>query len=119
MADLSHPPVEFADDPADRFQSVSAANSHACGVLADQTVACWGGNSHWDFVAERVVDDGKLDAPAGRFLSVSVGHAYSCGLRVDGTVTCWGSNQHFDPEIGDFVENGRAVAPAGTFGSQG
>ena len=55
--------------------------THTCGLKADGTVGCWGGNAY-----------GQSSPPAGRFLSVSAGEYHSCGLRTDGSVACWGNS---------------------------
>ena len=78
---------------AGSFVSVDAGWSHSCGVMADLTLRCWGGN-----------DDGELDAPSGAFSAVSSGAYHSCGLRIDESVVCWGGN----------IE-GEADAPSGSF----
>ncbi|MCY3663222.1 MAG: hypothetical protein OXH28_10455 [bacterium] len=66
-----------------RFSAVDSGGTHACGLRADGTVSCWGGDSH-----------GQTDAPNGRFSAVSAGLTHSCGLRTDGTITCWGGNEN-------------------------
>ena len=64
------------------FTTVSAGESHSCGVRADSTVVCWGTNY-----------DGEADAPPGTFTAVSAGWFHSCGVRADSTVVCWGDQQ--------------------------
>ena len=55
---------------------------HACGVLADATVTCWG-----DWAR------GVLAPPAGQYTAVTSFSTYTCGLLEDHTVRCWGANQ--------------------------
>jgi alpha-tubulin suppressor-like RCC1 family protein len=73
--------------------SVSAGDTHGCGVRTDGTLACWGDNS-----------SGQASPPAGSFSAVSAGAFHSCGLRTDGTLACWGDNGA-----------GQASPPAGSF----
>ena len=69
-----------------RFSEISVGYDHACGILNDRTVACWGT---------------YFDEPSGAFDSIASGWQYSCGIRTDRTLDCWG---------------GRGiVAPGGTF----
>ncbi len=65
------------------LRDVSVGTNHACAVLADGAVRCWGEN-----------DEGGCDAPSGvAFDRVAVGSLHSCAIRSDdGRVTCWGRN---------------------------
>ena len=62
------------------FASVSAGESHTCGVRMDGSVACWGSN-----------EDSQATPPEGEFASVSAGSIHTCGVRVDSSVACSGS----------------------------
>lgn len=62
------------------FISLSGGGEHACGLLNDGSIACWGENGK-----------GQASPPSGEFTGLVSGASYSCGLRVDGTVVCWGS----------------------------
>ena len=70
-----------------RFTTIDAGHEHTCGLRADRTVSCWGGNRY-----------GQSDAPDGEFLAVSAGGRHSCAMRTDRTVVCWGSVYHQPPE---------------------
>ncbi len=61
------------------FASISAGESHTCGVGADGSVGCWGDSTF-----------GKTTPPVGEFSSISAGDSHTCGVRIDGTVVCWG-----------------------------
>ena len=90
----SDPEAVPADSPETTVQQAAAASSsefeeleagsfHTCGLRTDDTIVCWGDNSH-----------GQTDAPAGQFIAVTAGEAHSCGLRTDGTITCWGGDEY-------------------------
>ena len=64
------------------FAAVSAGTTHACGLRADNTVACWGDDTF-----------DQAQPPEGQFISVSAGKTHACGVRTDSTVQCWGDNQ--------------------------
>jgi alpha-tubulin suppressor-like RCC1 family protein len=74
--------------------SVSIFNSHACAVMDDNTIECWGsndngqlGNGTTDNASSSVTVSGINNA-----VDVQVGVGFSCALLDDGTVSCWGSN---------------------------
>ena len=62
------------------FKTVSAGDSHNCGIRTDDTVVCWGAN-----------ESGQATEPKGDFKTVSAGGG-SCAIRSDDTVVCWGGN---------------------------
>jgi hypothetical protein len=78
-----------------RVVSIAAGLFHSCGLKADGSVDCWGGNG-FDF--------GQVADQAGPFVSVSAGARHSCGLKADGSVACWGNNA-----------DGQAAAQAGPY----
>ncbi len=90
------PPVTI--DPAspdcNEFTAVAAGDQHSCGLLTDQTIACWGSNNY-----------GESNPPPGHFTAVSAGGSHSCGLRTDNTITCWGDNYfgQSNPPPGHFI----------------
>ncbi len=111
---------------------VASGGGHSCSIKIDQTIVCWGSNSHGQatppagaFTAISAGtlhtcaireggtlacwgknDDGESTPPAGTFTSVSAGGDHSCGVKSDQTLSCWGRNTQFPPHN---------VAPAGTF----
>ena len=75
------------------FKAVAAGSDHACGLLTDATVTCWGDNTYR-----------QAEPPTGSFQSIASGGSHTCGLRTDNSITCWGANWY-----------GQATAPAGRF----
>ena len=83
------------------FASVSAGQTHSCGVQTSGAVVCWGDNSQ-----------GQVSpVPAGAYIAVSASGSHgshSCGVKTEGTVVCWGSNT-----------SGQATPWGGTSGQEG
>ena len=85
----------------DEVVELAAGGAHACAVLADGSVRCWGDNRYG------VLGDGTAEVRStpvtvnglDDVVQVSVGSMDTCALRRDGTVRCWGANQH--GECGD------------------
>lgn len=64
---------------ASRYLAIEAGKNHTCGIKRDNTVVCWGDNTH-----------GQANAPQGQFLSISAGGVYSCGINFENQLVCWG-----------------------------
>ncbi len=82
--------------------AVAAGGFHACALLEDGSLRCWGSNTSGQlgdgttrarFRAARVVNLG------GRAIAVTAGWGHTCAVREDGAVFCWGSN--FAGQLGD------------------
>ena len=55
--------------------SVTAGLEHACGILEDESVICWGRN-----------DTDQAEPPAGGFLDVSMRQDYGCGVGSNSSI---------------------------------
>lgn len=110
------------------FVDIGVGEEMACGLLLDQTVACWGGYAPaggrfldlWVGSAgacghraygnvlcwgpSRPSMSDPFNAPQGRFSKISIGGKHACGVRADQTIACWGSN-----------DNGQADHPSDRF----
>ncbi len=62
--------------------SVSSGATHACALMADHRVSCWGLGNPTPTPAPNV----------GDVTAVAAGKGFSCELRLDKTVWCWGVN---------------------------
>jgi hypothetical protein len=67
--------------PLSGVQQVSSGLRHACALLNDGTVTCWG-------------TGGASTVPAGlaNVTQVSAGALHTCALDESGVITCWGEN---------------------------
>jgi len=83
------------------WASVSAGQSHTCGIMSDHSLWCWGddsqgqlGDGHETFQAAPVA----IGATGQLWSRVTAGLSHTCGLATDGTLWCWGSNS--DGQLG-------------------
>ena len=78
--------------PDGDFVSVTVGDSHACGIRADGTVACWGAGTTDQGCSSTVLSFhcGQSQAPPGRFEQLALGNVHTCAMRADRTVQCWG-----------------------------
>ena len=75
--------------------NITTGNLHACVLLDDRSVKCWGanyvgqiGNGGPDVVPTPT----EIDV-GGTVSSIAAGTQSTCVIRVDGTVMCWGGNE--------------------------
>ena len=86
--------VESSFTTASGILSVSTGEYHACVLLADGEVVCWGDNFYgqcgWP-AADEVLPP-QLVPTSLRFTSITVGGLHTCGVTVHGEAYCWGWN---------------------------
>jgi alpha-tubulin suppressor-like RCC1 family protein/pimeloyl-ACP methyl ester carboxylesterase len=67
---------------------------HACAVLSDKTVKCWGYNATGQ-LGNGVQTDSNVPVTAlglTRAVKVAAGASHTCARRDDSTIECWGDN---------------------------
>jgi alpha-tubulin suppressor-like RCC1 family protein len=77
--------------------TVAVGGAHACALLPDRRVACWGSNSYGQIGAARSVGSSAyariVEGLLGPVRSLAAGGAHTCAVvEPDGVVQCWGSN---------------------------
>jgi alpha-tubulin suppressor-like RCC1 family protein len=109
----AHAPVSVSPPPAMKVLRVSAGRAHACALMADRTVQCWGHGAHGQlgigalpvtFGVPKPLRIGSVPVPSkvvglSDVTQIACGGHHSCALRSNGTIACWGSNVH--GELGD------------------
>jgi alpha-tubulin suppressor-like RCC1 family protein len=78
-----------------RAVGLSAADYHACALLAGGTVKCWGDNQ-WGELGDATMTSSSIPASVTGLTGVAeiaVGGAHGCALLSGGAVECWGSNE--------------------------
>jgi alpha-tubulin suppressor-like RCC1 family protein len=74
--------------------AVATGISHACALLADQSVVCWGAADHGQI--GQLVDGGVAmpqTVSGVTATQVSAGEVSTCAITPSGGVSCWGGNQ--------------------------
>jgi alpha-tubulin suppressor-like RCC1 family protein/Tol biopolymer transport system component len=74
---------------------IAAGDNHACAVLSDGTVKCWGLNSYGQLgngLYDPSCQPADVVGLGATISSLSLGYGYSCALTTDGGVKCWGLN---------------------------
>ena len=77
-------------------RSVSVGYEHACALMADGTVRCWGGNGEGqlgDGTRTRSLVPSTVPGLSD-IAAVSSGGVHTCVLAHDGAVKCWGYNAY-------------------------
>ncbi|MBN2361778.1 MAG: hypothetical protein JXR83_20165 [Deltaproteobacteria bacterium] len=125
-ADTAVNDVPYIDFGAGRSAAVIATfSSHACAILDDLSLKCWGSNSNGRLglgdTANRGDASGKMgdSLPAielgtrRRVLSVVGGSRHTCALLDHGDVKCWGYNNLGQLGYGDTLSRGDGTGAMG------
>ncbi len=99
-------------------RAVSAGISHACAILDDGSVKCWGANANGQLGLGDSAPRGKTANTMGDALptvalgsgrtavQISAGNGHTCAILDDGSVKCWGANGAGQLGLGDRVARG-------------
>jgi len=84
--------------------AISSGEWHACALLDDGSVSCWGKNNDGQLgdgtTIDRLTPTQTSNLGTGRTaVAISSGYAHTCAILDDGSVSCWGSNSY--GELGD------------------
>lgn len=74
---------------------VSVGALHACALLEDGTVKCWGDDAFGQLGDDSAQVDKSTPVSVSGIstaMSVSAGYRHSCAVLLDGTAKCWGDN---------------------------
>ncbi len=82
--------------------SISSGFEHACALLSDGTVKCWGVNGYGnlgDGTSTNRLAPASVCGLGGTVISISGGAEHTCAVLGDGSVKCWGTNAY--GQLGD------------------
>ena len=106
-----------------RVSDLSTGLSHACAIISDGTLKCWGYNANGRLgvgSAYAVLNSSatpvsvNLGASAGvTARQLALGASHSCALLTDGTAKCWGYNGYGQLGDGTLVDKTSPTTVAG------
>ncbi len=98
--------------------AVSAGDLYSCGLQADGSTWCWGGDQGNQLGDSTTTNSSAPVATKGgfHFVALSAGYAHSCALTATSAAYCWGDNTH--GELGDGTMTHRPVPVAVSGGLQ-
>jgi hypothetical protein len=84
--------------------ALSAGVQHACAILGDHSVKCWGANAHGEVgIGDASVTPVTTPQVVPGLLypqKISAGNAFTCVVLADQTARCWGANDFGQLGIG-------------------
>ncbi len=109
--DNSNVPVDVVGI-ASGATGVSAGASHACALLEDGTVKCWGlgasgqlGTGEYESSTTPVQVMASDSSPLDEVAAISAGNGSACALLESGAIMCWGYNEFGQLGAGLAAEN--------------
>lgn len=105
--------------------AITAGTQHACALLDNGTVKCWGNNASGALGQGNTTDVGdgvgtlmsalqSIDLGTGvTARAIGAGNQFTCVLLSDGKVKCWGENQYGQLGIGDTNDRGDGTGEMG------
>lgn len=91
---------------------VTVGYSHACALLENGTIKCWGDNQNGQLGIGHAFGDGSSRVAVdgiSNAIQVVAGDMITCALLDDGTIKCWGSN--FEGLLGNGSVVGFSATP--------
>ncbi len=78
-----------------RLRPMAVGSNHACAILADNRVICWGENDWGQLGVGGMVSVSYpvfVSGLVGELMTLAAGEEHTCVALADGHVQCWGSN---------------------------
>ena len=108
-----------------KIKSLKAGSGHACALLENGGLKCWGGNGfgqlgYGDTILRGIKPEQMGDnlpyVDLGKDVTlkeITLGAWHSCGLTTDGKIKCWGINDAGNLGIGNTVNRGNTAKSMG------
>ena len=110
--------VSGIDGATVKATAIARGYGHACALLADKTVQCWGDN-HYGQLGDGTNTQSSVPVPVTGIttaIAISAGYRHTCALLADKTVQCWGDNHY--GQLGDGTKT-QATTPVSVSGIDG
>ena len=103
-------PAQASAATAKTAKQIAAGDSHACALLSDATVTCWGSNYYGQLGDATTTDRNRPGTVLGisSATKIASGGDFSCALITGGTVKCWGDNEY--NQVGSQSGSGKNIA---------
>jgi len=118
----SFTPVAVTGLPANSVKAMGAGNSHACAILNDDSLRCWGNNTSGELGINNYTKQlapvsltnigGKAVQMTGGGFGYG-GRVHSCVLLQGGQIKCWGDNIY--GQLGFITATNTLPAPSSSF----
>jgi alpha-tubulin suppressor-like RCC1 family protein len=99
--------------------AITTGEVHACALLSDRTVSCWGENVDGR-LGNGTTNSSSVPVPVVNItnaIAISAGYRHTCAVLLDQTAWCWGDNS--DDQLGvDYVSlysSSKPVAQTGLY----
>ena len=94
--------------------AIATGDAHACALLVDGTVRCWGANRSRQ-LGDGTTQDRRTPVAVsgigvGEAVGIVAGGGYTCILGVRGDVRCWGDNSQGQLGDNSFIDRPQPVA---------
>jgi alpha-tubulin suppressor-like RCC1 family protein len=101
-----------------KAKAIASAENHVCVILDNDSVKCWGRNTHGQLGLGDTANRGDAPSEMGNSLlpvnlgsgktakAIAAGALHTCALLNDDSVKCWGSNFHGQLGLGDTEDRG-------------
>ncbi len=105
--------------PGANLLEVALGSQHTCARKTDNSVKCWGDDSHSQTGTAGAADGGLVVSPTAvavtDALHIAAGQYHTCVVRTSGKVSCWGENS--DGQLGNNDPMGaRSATPVDVVG---
>lgn len=106
-------------------RTLAVGNAHACAILSNNTLKCWGANNFGQLglgnTTNRGDDPGEMGASlptvnlgTGRTAkSIAGGGLHTCAILDNGSVKCWGASANGELGLGDTATRGNEPGEMG------
>jgi len=83
-------------DWSDGWRIEGVGSSSTCGIKVDNTLWCWGLNSHGQLgIGTRMSADKPKQVGSTTWARLNVGASYTCGVQSNHSLWCWGLNDAY------------------------